>query len=169
MNVQTQPVTVVVPEVRPEIVRDTVIVEKIVREPSSEGSSTTSPSSSTPTGNHDIDHPVITTISAEALFDTGSDAIRPDAKDTLMDVVRWMKEHPGEGIIVEGHTDSVGGREFNLNLSLRRAQSVKNFLVSNGARASLISIDVYGYSRPVASNNTPEGRQRNRRVEVRQW
>ena len=95
--------------------------------------------------------------------------MRPDAKDRLIEVVNWMKEHPGEGIIVEGHTDSIGGREFNMNLSLRRAQSVKNFLMSNGARASLISIDGYGYSRPVASNNTEEGRQRNRRVEVRQW
>lgn len=167
ITVQPQPITVVTPEIRPEIVRDTVIVEKIVREPSSESGS--SSSSSAPTGDHDIDHPVITTISAEALFDTGSDAIRPDAKDKLMEVVNWMKDHPGEGIIVEGHTDSVGGRDYNMNLSLRRAQSVKNFLVSNGARASLISIDGYGYSRPVASNNTPEGRQRNRRVEVRQW
>ena len=80
-----------------------------------------------------------------------------------------MKEHPDQGIIVEGHTDSVGEREFNMNLSLRRAQSVKNFLVSNGARASLISIDGYGYSRPVATNSTAEGRQKNRRVEVRIW
>ena len=112
---------------------------------------------------------VITTISAEALFDTNSDVVRPDAKDKLMEIVRWMKEHSGERIIVEGHTDSIGGRDFNLNLSLRRAQSVKNFLVSQGVRASLISIDGYGYSRPVASNNSPEGRQRNRRVEVRQW
>lgn len=163
VTVLPQPITVVVPEVRPEIVRDTVVVDKITRGSSSGSASTT------PTGNHDIDHPVITTISAEALFDSNSDLVRPDAKDTLMEVVQWMKEHPGEGIIVEGHTDSVGGREFNLNLSLRRAQSVKNFLVSNGARASLISIDGYGYSRPVASNNTPEGRQKNRRVEVRQW
>ena len=95
--------------------------------------------------------------------------MRDDAKERLMDVVNWMKNNPGKGIIVEGHTDRVGGREFNLNLSLRRAQSVKNFLVSNGARASLISIDGYGYSRPIDSNDTPEGRQHNRRVEVRQW
>ena len=163
VNVQPQPITVVVPEVRPEIVRDTVIVEKIARNPSSDASS------SAATGDHDTDHPVITTISAEALFDTGSDVVRPEAREGLMAVVRWMKEHPGQGIIVEGHTDSVGGREANLNLSLYRAQSVKNFLVRNGARASLISIDGYGYSRPVASNSTAEGRQRNRRVEVRQW
>ena len=162
VTVQPQPITVVVPEVRPEIVRDTVIVDRIPRNHASDASNT-------PTGNHDIDHPVITTISAEALFDTNSDVIRPDAKSKLMAVVQWMTEHPGEGIIVEGHTDSVGGREFNMNLSLRRAQSVKSFLVNNGARASLISIDGYGYSRPVASNNTPDGRQRNRRVEVRQW
>ena len=160
ITVQSQPVTVVVPEVRPEIVRDTVIVERIARDNSAAESFS---------GDHDTDHPVITTISAEALFDTNSDIVRPDAKDKLMEIVSWMKEHPGQGIIVEGHTDSVGGREFNLNLSLRRAQSVKNFLVHNGARASLISIDGYGYSRPVASNSTPEGRQRNRRVEVRLW
>lgn len=161
VNVQPVPVTVVVPEVRPTLVRDTVVVDKIAHNNSG--------STSKGSGNHDIDHPVITTISAEALFDTNSDVVRPDAKDELMEVVNWMKEHPGKGVIVEGHTDSVGGREFNLNLSLRRAQSVKNFLVHNGARASLISIDGYGYSRPVASNDTPEGRQRNRRVEVRQW
>jgi len=170
---QPQPVTVVVPEVRPQIVRDTVIVEKIVREPkdgdsSSSGSSYGSGSSAS-SGDHDTDHPLITAISAEVLFDTGLDTIRPDAREELMEVVQWMKDHPDEGIIVEGHTDSVGGRDFNMNLSLRRAQSVKNFLVNYGARASLISIDGYGYSRPVASNNTPEGRQRNRRVEVRQW
>ena len=168
VNVQPQPVTVVVPEVRREIVRDTVVVDKISHKPSSGGASSFS-SSEAGTGDHDTDHPVITTICAEALFDSNSDIVRADARDTLMDVVNWMKDHPGKGIIVEGHTDSVGGREFNMNLSLRRAQSVKNFLVRNGARASLISIDGYGYSRPVASNNTPEGRQRNRRVEVRQW
>lgn len=163
VTVQPMPVTVVVPEVQREVVRDTVLVDKIQRNPSSDSSS------SSKTGDHDTDHPVITTISAEALFDSNSDLIRADARDTLMEVVDWMKDHPGEGIIVEGHTDSVGGREFNMNLSLRRAQSVKNFLVRNGARASLISIDGYGYSRPVASNNSEEGRQRNRRVEVRQW
>ena len=163
--VSVQPITVVVPEVRPVTVRDTVIVDKIARDSASGKSSSYSSS----TGDHDADHPVITTFSAEALFDSNSDIVRPDAKDKLMEVVKWMKDHPGEGIIVEGHTDSVGGREFNMNLSLRRAQSVKNFLVSNGARASLITIDGYGYSRPVASNNTPEGRQQNRRVEVRQW
>lgn len=165
ITVQPQPITVVVPEVRPTLVRDTVVVDKINRNPYSDNSS----SSKSLTGDHDTDHPVITTISAEALFDSNSDIIRADARDTLMDVVNWMKDHPDSGIIVEGHTDSVGGREFNMNLSLRRAQSVKNFLVRNGARASLISIDGYGYSRPVASNNTEEGRQRNRRVEVRQW
>ncbi len=167
--VQPQPVTVVVPEVHREIVRDTVIVNKIPRNSSSGNEETPASSSTARTGNHDTDHPVISTISAEALFDSNSDIVRADAKETLMDVVNWMKDNPGKRIIVEGHTDSVGGREFNLNLSLRRAQSVKNFLVSNGTRASLVSIDGYGYSRPVASNETPEGRQRNRRVEVRQW
>lgn len=168
INVHPAPVTVVMNEPRPAY-RDTVAVNRIEHNtPASDGSSTGNEEKAT-TGNHDVDHPVITTFSAEALFDTNSDVVRADAKDKLMEVVQWMKEHPGNGVIVEGHTDSIGGRDFNLNLSLRRAQSVKNYLVSQGARASLISIDGYGYSRPVASNDTPEGRQRNRRVEIRQW
>ena len=155
--INEQPVAV---EIHPEIihVRDTVVVEKIVREVSAP---------EVPTGNHDIDHPVITSISAEALFDTAMDVIRPEAKPQLLEVVKWMQEHPGVGVLVEGHTDNVGGKEYNMNLSFRRAQSVKNFLVSNGARPSLITIDGFGYSRPVATNDTPEGRQLNRRVEVR--
>jgi len=168
INVQPAPVTVVMNEPRPAV-RDTVVVNKIDHKTPASDAYTADTHTQTPSGNHDVDHPVITTFSAEALFDSNSDVVRADAKDKLIEVVQWMKEHPGNGIIVEGHTDSIGGRDFNLNLSLRRAQSVKNFLVNQGARASLISIDGYGYSRPVASNDTPEGRQRNRRVEIRQW
>ena len=166
INVHPAPVTVVMPEPRPAV-RDTVAVNRIEHDNASERGR--NPLSRTQTGNHEIDHPVITTFSAEALFDSNSDVVRADAKEKLLEVVQWMKEHPNNGIIVEGHTDGVGGRDANLNLSLRRAQSVKNDLVSRGARASLISIDGFGYSRPVASNDTPEGRQRNRRVEIRQW
>ncbi|MBO4340648.1 MAG: OmpA family protein [Bacteroidales bacterium] len=162
VEVVTQPVTVVVPEVRPQIIRDTVIVERIVRDTVSR---LVKPAE--PTGNHDIDHPVITSISVSALFDTAKDVIRPEAKPELMAVVEWMRNNPGVGILVEGHTDSVGGKDYNLNLSLRRAQSVKNFLVSHGVRPSLITIKGYGFDRPVATNSTPDGRQLNRRVEVR--
>jgi outer membrane protein OmpA-like peptidoglycan-associated protein len=168
INVQPAPVTVVMNEPRPAV-RDTVVVNKIDHKTPAADTYSADTRANNHRGNHYVDHPVITTFSAEALFDSNSDVVRADAKDKLIEVVQWMKEHPGNGIIVEGHTDSIGGRDFNLNLSLRRAQSVKNFLVNQGARASLISIDGYGYSRPVASNDTPEGRQRNRRVEIRQW
>jgi len=158
VKVVSNPVTVVVPEVRPQHIRDTVIVEKIVRE---------TVTNTVPAKTGDDPHPIIATIGAEALFDTAMDVIRPEAKPDLMRVVEWMQEHPGIGILVEGHTDSVGGREYNMNLSLRRAQSVKTFLVSHGVRPSLITINGYGFTRPVATNSTPEGRQLNRRVEVR--
>lgn len=152
---KAEPVTVIVPEVRPEIIRDTVIVTKIQHDTVKVNTNTV------------IHDQIIANISAGALFDTGSDVIKPAAYPELQEVVDWMNEHPGVGIQVDGHTDNVGGKDYNINLSIRRAQSVKNFLVSRGVRPSLISINGYGYSRPVADNSTKEGRQQNRRVEVR--
>lgn len=150
-QIVTQPV--IVPEIRPEIVRDTVIVTKIQHD--------------TVKVNTVIHDQIISTISASSLFDTASDVIKPDAYAELQDVVDWMREHPGISIQVDGHTDNVGGMDYNIDLSFRRARSVKNWLVSRGARPSLISINGYGYSRPIADNATAEGRRRNRRVEVR--
>lgn len=152
-EIVTQPV--IVPEIRPQIIRDTVIVTKIQHDTVRVNTNTI------------IHDQVITSISAGSLFDTASDVIKPAAYAELQAVVDWMHEHPGVAIQVDGHTDSVGGKEYNINLSFRRAQSVKNWLVNRGVRPSLISINGYGYSRPVADNSTPEGRQQNRRVEVR--
>ena len=154
-EIATQPVTVVVPEVRPQIIRDTVVVTKIQVE------------RDTVKVDNVVHDQIIATISAAALFDTASDVLKPQAKAELLEIVEWMNEHPGVGIQVDGHTDSVGGMEYNMNLSLRRAQSVKNYLISCGVRPSLISTSGYGYTRPVADNTTPEGRQQNRRVEIR--
>ena len=140
---------------RPNIVRDTVLVTKIQHDTIVVNNVTTVPNE------------IITTMHADALFDTSSDVIKTDYYSQLEAVVTWMKEHPDVGIIVEGHTDNVGSKDFNFNLSLRRAQSVKTFLVRRGIRPSLITIEGYGFSRPVADNKTEEGRQQNRRVEVR--
>ena len=70
-------------------------------------------------------------------------------------------------ILVEGHTDSTGSETYNQQLSERRANSVKNLLVARGVQAQRITITGYGESQPVATNATPEGRQMNRRVEIR--
>jgi outer membrane protein OmpA-like peptidoglycan-associated protein len=74
--------------------------------------------------------------------------------------------HPGIHVAVEGHTDSVGSDDYNQQLSERRAGSVRNFLVQNGVPLTVISAMGFGESQPVATNDTPEGRQTNRRVEL---
>ena len=155
-EVAVQPVTVVVPKT--EIVHDTVVVTKVVRD-------------TVRTEVHEIrevqKNEKIATISGSALFDTASDVLKEKAKKDLQEVVDWMEEHPGVGIEVGGHTDSRGSEAYNRDLSLRRAQSVKDYLVSCGIRPSLISVRGYGYSQPVATNMTAEGRQLNRRIEIR--
>jgi outer membrane protein OmpA-like peptidoglycan-associated protein len=78
-----------------------------------------------------------------------------------------MIKYPQTSILVEGHTDSTGSDTYNQQLSERRADSVKTLLVQRGVQGSRISILGYGESRPVATNATPEGRQMNRRVEIR--
>ena len=67
---------------------------------------------------------------------------------------------------MEGHTDSVGGDEFNQQLSEKRADSVRDFLIQQGVSGSSISAKGFGKTQPVASNDTAEGRQKNRRVEL---
>jgi len=74
--------------------------------------------------------------------------------------------HSGLTLQIEGHTDSVGGNEFNQQLSERRADSVRDFLAEQGVPGSSITARGFGKTQPVASNDTPEGRQRNRRVEL---
>ena len=69
-------------------------------------------------------------------------------------------------VAVEGHTDSVGSDEFNQALSERRAQAVRDYLVQQGATDSMITFRGLGKTQPIASNDTPDGRQRNRRVEL---
>jgi outer membrane protein OmpA-like peptidoglycan-associated protein len=74
--------------------------------------------------------------------------------------------HPGLTLQIEGHTDSVGSDEFNQQLSERRSDTVRDFLAEQGVAGSSMSARGFGKNQPVASNDTPEGRQRNRRVEL---
>ena len=101
------------------------------------------------------------------LFKTNSAELNDDAFGKLDLIVEYMKKYPAKRIVVEGHTDNVGSETYNKTLSERRAQAVKNYLVSQGITADRIEIVGYGESQPIADNSTPEGRQLNRRVEIK--
>ena len=103
---------------------------------------------------------------SDVLFDTGRHSLRPGAREKLAKVAGITLAHPGLKLEVEGHTDSVGGDEYNQQLSERRAQSVRDYLVQQGVSAAAVTAVGFGKTQPVASNQTAEGRQRNRRVEL---
>jgi outer membrane protein OmpA-like peptidoglycan-associated protein len=103
---------------------------------------------------------------SDVLFDTGSYTLKPGAREKMAKISGILLAHPGLNLQIEGHTDSVGSDEFNQQLSERRADSVRDFLIGQGVAGSAISARGFGKTQPVASNETPEGRQRNRRVEL---
>ncbi|HYA97900.1 MAG TPA: OmpA family protein, partial [Methylomirabilota bacterium] len=103
---------------------------------------------------------------SDVLFDTGSATLRSAAREKLAKISGILLAHPGLNLQVEGHTDSVGSDEFNQQLSERRADSVRDFLLQQGVLPSSVAARGFGKTQPVASNDTPEGRQRNRRVEI---
>ena len=103
---------------------------------------------------------------SDVLFDTASHTLRPAAREKLAKISGILLAHPGLNLQVEGHTDSVGGEEYNQQLSERRAASVSDFLVQQGVPAASITARGFGKAQPVVSNETPAGRQQNRRVEL---
>src|SRR6266571_2663894 len=103
---------------------------------------------------------------SDVLFDTGSYTLKPGAREKLAKISGIVLAHPGLMLQIEGHTDSVGGDDFNQQLSERRAGSVREFLAEQGVSPSSITARGFGKTQPVASNETAEGRQRNRRVEL---
>jgi len=98
-------------------------------------------------------------------FDTGSASLRPESTPELNRLARLLKENPGLNVRINGHTDNVGSPEDNQALSEARAKAVYNFLLGQGIEDERLSYIGFGESRPVASNDTAEGRQRNRRTE----
>jgi len=108
---------------------------------------------------------IVTRAFENLLFATDSDKIAESSYPSLNDLAAYLVSHPELTMAIEGHTDSKGTRAYNLKLSDKRAVSVKNYLVSKGVQASKLTAKGYGPDRPVASNDTVEGRQKNRRVE----
>jgi outer membrane protein OmpA-like peptidoglycan-associated protein len=103
---------------------------------------------------------------SDVLFDTGSYTLKPGAREKLAKISGILLAHPGLTMQIEGHTDSVGTDDFNQQLSERRADSVRDFLAEQGVSASSITARGFGKTQPVATNDTADGRQRNRRVEL---
>ncbi|MFN3405731.1 MAG: OmpA family protein [Cytophagaceae bacterium] len=100
------------------------------------------------------------------LFETNSDVIVSSSFESLNKLASVLINNPKNKIHLEGHTDNVGDDNANMDLSQRRAESVKNYLVKRGVQADRISTAGFGETRPVATNDTDEGRHKNRRVEM---
>jgi outer membrane protein OmpA-like peptidoglycan-associated protein len=103
---------------------------------------------------------------SDVLFDTAQYTLKPGAREKLAKVSGIILAHPGLKIEVEGHTDSVGGDEYNMKLSENRANAVRSYLVGQGLNGDTITSKGFGKTSPVADNATAAGRQRNRRVEL---
>lgn len=107
------------------------------------------------------------TILKNIFFDTDSYALKEKSITELQRVIRFLQDNPAVRIEISGHTDNTGLPSYNQKLSENRALAVSNYLISNGIDKSRISSRGYGHTRPVATNDTPEGRQQNRRIEFR--
>jgi len=106
------------------------------------------------------------TYKADSFFDFDRSAVKPEGQAALRNLLSQAKGATIEQIRIEGHTCSTGPANYNMALSLRRAEAVKAFLVKEGVPADKIVTEGFGESQPTASNTTSEGRSRNRRVEV---
>jgi OOP family OmpA-OmpF porin len=110
----------------------------------------------------EVTEPVVFNLYLE--FDTNSATIRTSSYSYMEDVVAFLLDYPNADVMLEGHTDSVGDAEYNQRLSKARADSVRDYLVGEGIDGDRISTVGYGETRPRDTNDTAEGRQRNRRV-----
>lgn len=111
--------------------------------------------------------PKISFEPAKVLFKTGSAVLLPQGKQELDRVVTFLAENSGFSVEVNGHTDNTGSDKVNNPLSLKRAEAAKAYLVKKGVDASRLYTEGFGSSQPVDTNDTPEGRSQNRRVEVK--
>lgn len=109
---------------------------------------------------------MVLTLGSNVLFDTASDTLKPGADEALNRVAQFLQSQPGVKLRIEGHTDSRGSDSYNEALSQRRAQAVAGALMARGIDASRLQPVGRGMEVPVATNDTAEGRQQNRRVEL---
>ncbi len=99
-------------------------------------------------------------------FGTNEDFINADSKKSLDKLIQIFKEYLKTNVVVEGHTDSTGNANYNMDLSKRRANSVTDYLIKNGVESKRLTTKWFGQEQPKYDNATPEGRTKNRRVEL---
>jgi outer membrane protein OmpA-like peptidoglycan-associated protein len=109
---------------------------------------------------------ILVTFASDVLFQTNSSYLSAEAKKELDKFVEMLKDDKVSKLLINGHTDATGTAEYNLGLSEKRAVSVKNYLVTKGISSQRITTQGYGITKPIAPNNTVEGRGKNRRVEI---
>jgi outer membrane protein OmpA-like peptidoglycan-associated protein len=103
---------------------------------------------------------------SDVLFDSGKYTLRPLAREKLAKISGIVLAYPSLKLAIEGNTDSVGSEEFNQSLSEQRAEGVRSYLTHQGVPESSTSARGFGKNQPIASNETADGRQQNRRVEL---
>ena len=106
------------------------------------------------------------TFDSGLLFGVNQSDLNEASKSNLTDLATTLNKYPDTNVLVEGHTDSSGKDEYNMELSKKRAASVSSFLTGQGVAASRITTTGYGETQPIADNETAEGMAKNRRVEV---
>src|SRR5690554_2522299 len=112
------------------------------------------------------DRGIMVTFDSDVLFPLNSSYLTDQARGEIDKLIALLVDYPNASLIVDGHTDATGTEEYNQWLSEKRAESVKKYIADHGVGASRITTNGYGQAKPVAANNTSEGRQQNRRVEV---
>jgi outer membrane protein OmpA-like peptidoglycan-associated protein len=105
-------------------------------------------------------------LTNDILFDYNSASLRGASRTTLNELAQNFRQYPDNRIVVEGHTDNTGSDQYNQRLSEQRASNVADYLIDNGVAAGAITVFGYGESRPKVTNDSAEGRQQNRRVEI---
>ena len=108
----------------------------------------------------------IATLAKSINFETGKDILRKDSYDELDQVMLFINEYPEVNFKIEGHTDNVGDEAKNLDLSKKRAEAVKNYLISKGVSKDKLMSDGFGATKPIADNTSAGGRAKNRRVDI---
>ncbi|MDP2914776.1 MAG: OmpA family protein [Candidatus Aminicenantes bacterium] len=106
------------------------------------------------------------TFDSGILYDIDKSDLRPVSKTNLADLAKILNKYPDTNILIEGHTDDTGTDDHNMNLSKDRAQSVSFYLATLEVKSARFSIAGYGETQPIVTNDTPEGRQKNRRVDI---
>ncbi|WP_043531278.1 OmpA family protein [Litchfieldella xinjiangensis] len=109
---------------------------------------------------------IVLNMPSSVTFGFDSSELTPSARSALNDVAMVLTEYPETTVNIAGHTDSTGAADYNQRLSERRAETVGTYLMQNGVQRQRLSMRGYGFSQPVASNDTEQGRAQNRRVEI---